>query len=146
MKLYVVRVPDDLMMWDQPNEAVIRAETPERARELLLAAWDLEYDPTELTWMDLHRIQVAEINQDGPEGILSVTDVDDVAATDVTVSYDTVRGQHAVVLESFSDRVGTKFTVHGSLTQLRGVVYGMDRLLDDLEADEADDEADRGQS
>lgn len=62
---------------------------------------------------------------------MSVEVVLDVAA--VTVEYDRVRGQDAVLIVPFPSGEGG-VALHGSLADLRAVVDSIDGLLCDLEA------------
>jgi hypothetical protein len=61
----------------------------------------------------------------------------------VTVEYDTVRGVDAVAIMPFSECADEDagVIIAGTLTQLRGVVDTMARLLDDL--DEGDERTER---
>jgi hypothetical protein len=72
MKLFVVRIPESAMGywgWGLASEALVRADTPERAKELLMEMWPGGED-SEINLEAASLLQVAEVNADGPAGVL----------------------------------------------------------------------------
>jgi hypothetical protein len=68
-KLYVVKIPDEhATCWGLASEALVRAESPEQAKDLLTRLWPGGQDAMNRETAEV--LQVAEVNADGPAGVL----------------------------------------------------------------------------